>query len=54
MLQPLDSQLRKKFEQLMTELIHERDVTRGLARQVASPHEYQRLREMRYVAACST
>ena len=33
----------------MTELIHERDVTRGLAaKQVASPQEYQWLSEMRF------
>merc|ERR1719183_3420744 len=40
--------IRQKFEQLMTELIHERDVTRALKdAQVMSPSEFRWIQEMR-------
>jgi dynein heavy chain 1, cytosolic len=45
---PADS--RKKFEQLITELVHERDVVRDLIqKKVASPSDFRWLYHLRYV-----
>ncbi|GMH89230.1 hypothetical protein TrVE_jg3152 [Triparma verrucosa] len=48
-LNDLDAQTRKKFEQLITELVHQRDVTRVLhGQKVESPMDFKWLYHMRY------
>jgi len=48
-LRPLQPQLRKKYEQLITELVYNRDVTRELAdSQVSTPDSFQWLYRVRY------